>query len=110
MLRQGNFKLNYYLGEPVELFDLATDPAEFHELSSEPAHAAVRDELSALALRDWDPVAIDRRARESQRLRRVVVEGSPTSPSTTGTLPTTTGPPRPPARRRDGLRSDRCLT
>ena len=33
MLRHGNFKLNYYLGEPVELFDLATDPAEFHELS-----------------------------------------------------------------------------
>jgi hypothetical protein len=53
------------------------DPGEFTNLAEDPAYAAVRDELLALVLENWDPTRIDRTARESQRLRRIVVEGSP---------------------------------
>lgn len=77
MVRRGQYKLNYYHGEPVELFDLAADPGEFNDLAASPAHAAIREELTALVLRDWDPERVNASARESQRLRRVVVEGSP---------------------------------
>jgi choline-sulfatase len=77
MVRRGNFKLNYYHGEEPELFDVVVDPGEFNDLARDPAYATVRDELRALVLRDWDPDAVNDHARESQRLRRVVVEGSP---------------------------------
>jgi choline-sulfatase len=77
MVRRGRHKLNYYHGEPVELFDLEADPGEFTNLAEDAAYAAVRDELTDLVLRGWDPVAVDRQARESQRLKRVVLTGSP---------------------------------
>ncbi|MCC6175618.1 MAG: choline-sulfatase [Chloroflexi bacterium] len=77
MVRKGNFKLNYYHGEPIELYDVVTDPSEFTNLADEPAYAAIRDELLALVLENWDPETVKQTALESQRLRRVVVEGSP---------------------------------
>jgi choline-sulfatase len=77
MLRMGRYKLNYYHDEPLELFDLKTDPGEFVDLVNDPAHAAVRKQMLSLVMSDWDPVQIDRDARISQRLRRVVRDGSP---------------------------------
>ena len=77
MVRRGDFKLNYYRGEPLELFDVVNDPGEFTNLADDPRCAAIRDELLALVLRDWNPDRIDQTARESQRLRRIVIEGSP---------------------------------
>ena len=77
MVRRGQYKLNYYPDEPVELFDVVADPAEFDDLATSPEHARVREELMALVLRDWDPKRVNRDARESQRLRRTVLEGSP---------------------------------
>ena len=56
---------------------MVDDPGEFQDLANDPAYAAVRDELLALVLENWDPVRVDQTARESQRLRRVVVTGSP---------------------------------
>ncbi len=76
MVRRGRFKLNYYHGEPPELFDLESDPDEFTDLAADPEHAAIREELTALALDGWDPVAIDRRVRESQARRRIIVQGA----------------------------------
>jgi len=77
MVRRGRFKLNYYHNEPAELFDLARDPDEFENLAARPEYAALRDELAAIALRDWDPVAIDRRVRESQARRAITTRGAP---------------------------------
>ncbi|MBA2449707.1 MAG: choline-sulfatase [Chloroflexi bacterium] len=77
MVRRGRFKLSYYHQEPVELFDVVADPAELADLANSPEHASVREELTALVLRGWDPNRVDRRARESQRLRRTVITGSP---------------------------------
>jgi len=36
----------------------------------------LREELTAIALRDWDPAEIARQVRHSQRLRRIAFEGS----------------------------------
>ena len=77
MVRSGQYKLNYYRDEPLELFDVVADPGEFTDLANSPEHAAIREELTALVLRDWDPDWVNAAARESQRLRRTVVEGSP---------------------------------
>jgi choline-sulfatase len=77
MLRMGRYKLNYYLDEPVELFDIEADPGEFTDLAGDPAHAAVRKQMMSLVKADWDPGAIDRDVKTTQRLRRMTMEGSP---------------------------------
>ena len=77
MVRRGRFKLNYYHGEPPELFDLQADPNETRNLAASPAHADTRDDLIALALQDWVPEEIDQRVRESQRRRRILFSGLP---------------------------------
>ncbi len=79
MLRRGRYKLNYYHGEPPELFDLQDDQHELHDLSGDPAHAALRDDMVARTLDGWDPAEIDRRVRESQRRRRILFAGLPES-------------------------------
>lgn len=80
MVRRGRYKLNYYWNEPVELFDLEADPGEWCDLAASPEHAATRDELIAIALRDWDPADVDRRVRASQARRRIAVRGAPGPP------------------------------
>jgi choline-sulfatase len=77
MVRRDDFKLTFYHDEPLELFNVVDDPGEFTNLAEDPAHAAVREELLELVLRNWDPTRVNQTARESQRLRRVVIEGSP---------------------------------
>ena len=75
MVRRGRYKLNYYHGELPELFDLSADPHELVNLASDPAYASARDDLIALVLDDWFPDEIDRRVRESQRRRRILLAG-----------------------------------
>jgi len=77
MVRRGRYKLNFYLGEPVELYDLENDPQEFNDLSADPAHVAVRDELLALVQERWSAEEINETVFTSQRQLRTVIEGSP---------------------------------
>jgi choline-sulfatase len=67
MLRQGAWKYIHYIGMPPELYDLATDPEEMHDLGRKPDQS---DRIAAFerALRGiLDPEAVDARAKASQR-------------------------------------------
>ena len=72
MLRRGPYKLNYSLDDAPELYNLADDPGEFHDLAAEPAHQPVIDDLRTRLLARWDPVALERRVRQSQRERLLI--------------------------------------
>jgi choline-sulfatase len=67
MLRDGALKLIYHVGMPPQLFDLAADPDEAHDLVEE-GHDEGRAELLAAKLRKiCDPEEVDRRAKTDQR-------------------------------------------
>ena len=74
MLRRGRYKLNYSWGHPVELYDLHVDPGEFHDLGNSVDHQGVIAEMRADLLADWDPEALDRQVRASQRQQRMIEE------------------------------------
>jgi choline-sulfatase len=82
-IRRGRYKVNYYHGEPTELFDLEEDPGEYTDLVDDPGHAGVVADLTSIALTDWDPDRITERVLESQQQRRIVAKamGGPWSPT-----------------------------
>ena len=65
VLRDGSMKLIYHVGMPAQLFNLARDPHELHDLSAaEPATVqALEKKLRAIC----DPEAVDARAKADQR-------------------------------------------
>ena len=84
MVRRGQYKLNYYLGQPSELFDLEADPAEMNDLAGSPEHAGLVKELTEIVLTDWDPEAIDEHVRRTQKDRQLIAnatKGKALSPS-----------------------------
>ena len=66
MLRKGRYKFNYYVGYRPELFDLADDPEEIHNLAEDPALASVCTEYEGLLRAIVDPEAADRQAKDDQ--------------------------------------------
>lgn len=58
MIRRDEWKLVYYHGQESQLFNLRDDPDELRDLAGDPAHRAIRDELTAEVLADWNPEAI----------------------------------------------------
>ena len=74
MLRRGRYKLCFSKGDPVTLYDIEADPDEFHDLSAEPACQQVIAEMQADLLADWDPAALDREVRATQRQQRFIEE------------------------------------
>ncbi|MDP6508595.1 MAG: DUF4976 domain-containing protein, partial [Chloroflexota bacterium] len=75
MLRCGQHKLNFYQGEPYELFDLESDPEEMVNLADDPAYAEIKQQLIDELLAGWDGPEIDRRIRASQQRRLRVMAG-----------------------------------
>ena len=71
MIRRDNFKLNYYHGQPCQLFDLDADPRELHDLTGDPAYADTLQKLKAEVLAGWDPESI--RTKMSQLGRDLAV-------------------------------------
>jgi choline-sulfatase len=69
MVRKGNIKFVYYPDRPPQLFDLDADPKELRDLSSDPEHWGVMEQLERELRRITDPDAVDRRARAEQRER-----------------------------------------
>jgi choline-sulfatase len=66
MLRKGRWKYHYYVGFRPELFDLADDPQELHDLAGSPAHAEVLESMRLALYAICDPLAIDRQAKADQ--------------------------------------------
>lgn len=66
MLRHGKWKLIYHVGMPAQLFDLAADPDECHDLG--PGHPEAA-RLESLLRRICDPEAVDARAKADQRAK-----------------------------------------
>lgn len=58
MIRHGRWKLIFHHGHSPQLFDLAADPDERHDLAGDPRHAAIRQSLTARVLAGWNPDAI----------------------------------------------------
>lgn len=55
MIRRGPWKLNYYHGQPCQLFNLQDDPRECQDLAADPAHQETLAALKAEVLDGWDP-------------------------------------------------------
>ncbi len=66
MIRKGSWKYIHYAGMEPQLFDLAADPGELHDLGCSPEHAHIRADLHAELLKICDPETVDRRARADQ--------------------------------------------
>ena len=58
MARQGQYKYHYIHGYDPQLFDLATDPGEWHNLVGDPAHQATAMQLRQAILGQFDPAAM----------------------------------------------------
>ena len=69
MVRQGDWKLVHYVGHAPQLFDLAADPFEEHDLAGRPETADIQGRLYDLLHGIVDPEAADRRAFADQRAR-----------------------------------------
>jgi choline-sulfatase len=72
MLRRGHFKLNYSLGDEVELYDLVDDPGEFRNLADRAEYADTVQELTSRLLSHWDPVDLKERVIRSQKERLLI--------------------------------------
>ena len=67
MLRDGQYKLIYYVDAPGQLFDLESDPQELNNLAESPNYRSLLQQLEQ-KLRDLiDPEAIDAQAKASQK-------------------------------------------
>jgi choline-sulfatase len=58
MLRDGDWKLNYYHGYPSQLFNLADDPDELNDLAGHPLCREKLQSMLKILLAGWDPEAI----------------------------------------------------
>ena len=67
MLRQGDWKLIYYVGMAPQLFNLASDPEELQDLAGDAQYAPILKGLTEELRAIVDPEAQDRQAKADQR-------------------------------------------
>ena len=58
MVREGEWKLNYYHGHPSQLFNLKDDPNELQDRVDDPACQDILEHLTQKVLEGWDPDSI----------------------------------------------------
>lgn len=73
-IRDGLWKYNHCDLDPPQLFDLAADPHEQHNLAGDPAHAGTAAAFAAQVRARWDTARFDAEVRQSQARRWVVYE------------------------------------
>jgi choline-sulfatase len=66
MLRQGDYKLIYYVTYEPQLFNLKKDPDELHDLAHDPAYASILKKLEGLLREICDPEKVDAQAKREQ--------------------------------------------
>lgn len=76
MLRDGDSKLIYHVGQPPQLFDLSADPGELHDLGGATAWRAERGRLERALRATCDPEAVDARAKADQQARAEALGGT----------------------------------
>ena len=75
MLRHGDWKFNYYVGHRPQLFNLADDPDELHDLAESTDHAQILSECEALLRQIVDPEEADARAHADQQRQIAALGG-----------------------------------
>ena len=66
MIRKGHWKFVYYVSMRPQLFNLADDPEELHDLGTNPKYADIRKQMEADLRSICDPEAIDSMAKADQ--------------------------------------------
>ena len=66
MIRVGSYKYVHYAHYAPQLFDLASDPEELHDLAGDTAHAGVLAQCSDALHAMLDPAEVDARAKSRQ--------------------------------------------
>ena len=61
MVRHGKWKLIYYHGMPLQLFNLQNDPEELNDLSANDTEHHIVTKLTDLLLSDWNPSEVNKR-------------------------------------------------
>ena len=74
MVRQGPYKYIYIHGHAPQLFNLESDPGEWHNLAGHPDVAAYEAALKAIIFERFDPDAIAADVTESVRRREIIKE------------------------------------
>ena len=75
-VRRGNCKLNITAGSEPEMYDLANDPDEWHNIAQDEAYLSTREELERLALTDWNPDALDEQRWQSEERRDAIMRAA----------------------------------
>jgi choline-sulfatase len=74
MAVRAQLKYVYVHDEPEQLFDLAADPDELHNVIDDPSYSERLSELRDIVHDDWDPAALRTDVIRSQQRRRIINE------------------------------------
>ena len=66
MIRKGDFKYVHYVGERPQLFNLASDPDECGDISSDEEYSGILSDLEKELRAVVDPETVDKDARKAQ--------------------------------------------
>jgi len=72
MIRKGEWKLNYYRGQPCQLFNLKEDPREIDDRAQDPACGEIVAQLTEEVLDGWDPEWIAGRMAAMREDRKIL--------------------------------------
>lgn len=72
MVRDARYKYVHIRNERPQLFDLAEDPGEWHNLADDAGSRATMERLRAALLDRFDPDAIEDELRVSLAMRQVI--------------------------------------
>ena len=71
MLKEGEYKLCYYVRNEPQMFNVDIDPMESNDLASDHEYAKIRSNLEERLFEIVDPELVDNQAKENQRIRRL---------------------------------------
>ncbi len=72
MIRRGQYKYIYSQPDPEQLYDLATDPHELHNLAGHSDYETIQSAFKAEIFERWNPTELHAAVLTKQRKRRLV--------------------------------------